>query len=141
MAIVLPSEWNLCVIVPIFKKANQLLCKYFRDTALVNTAYKVLTTIRSIEMLCSHVAMSEFDIPSHLITLIKTILFNVDCRVRIQNDLTCTTKRGLGQGNSVSCGFFNLALEKVIRFAEVDRRGAIMNKSIQILAYAVIMIQ
>lgn len=46
------------------------------------------------------------------------------------------THKGLWQGDALSCLLFNLALEKVIRESEIDTRGTIFNKSIQLLAYA-----
>jgi sorting nexin-29 len=37
---------------------------------------------------------------------------------------------------TLACLLFNISLEKVIRDAEVETRGTIFNKSVQILAYA-----
>jgi len=42
---------------------------------------------------------------------------------------------GLRQGDALSCMFFNLALEKVIRDSEIETEGTTYNKSTQILAY------
>ena len=47
-----------------------------------------------------------------------------------------TTRTGLRQGDSLSCLLFNLALEKAIRDSQINTRGTILNKSIQLLAYA-----
>ncbi|XP_054091506.1 uncharacterized protein LOC105219282 isoform X2 [Zeugodacus cucurbitae] len=46
------------------------------------------------------------------------------------------TKRGFRQGDSLSCDFFNLMLERIIRAAELNREGTIFYKSVQLLAYA-----
>lgn len=66
-------------------------------------------------------AMSEFGIPHHLISLIKST-------VRVANELSSSLKaqKGLFETRRPSLGmFFNVALEKVI-----------INKSLQRLAFA-----
>jgi sorting nexin-29 len=45
-------------------------------------------------------------------------------------------KNGLRQGDALACLLFNIALEKVIRDANINTRGTIFFKSVQILAYA-----
>jgi sorting nexin-29 len=45
-------------------------------------------------------------------------------------------KEGVRRGDTLACLLFNMSLEKVIRDAEVETRGIIFNKSIQILVYA-----
>jgi len=45
-------------------------------------------------------------------------------------------RNGLRQGDALACILFNIALEKIIRDANVNRRGNIFYKSVQILAYA-----
>ena len=65
-------------------------------------------------------------------------LSNTTSSVRIGKDLSepFDTKRGFRQGDSLSCDFFNLMLEKIIRAAELNRSGTILYKSVQLLAYA-----
>ena len=46
-----------------------------------------------------------------------------------------TTQTGLRQFDSLSCLLFNLAQEEAIRDSQINTRGIIMNKSIQLLAY------
>ena len=43
---------------------------------------------------------------------------------------------GLRQGDALACILFNMALEKIIREANINQRGNILYKSVQILAYA-----
>ena len=83
-------------------------------------------------------AMEEFEIPKKLINLTKATLKNVKCRVKIQNQLSdeFMAHKGLRQGDALSCLLFNIALEKVIRESNIDTRGTIFNKSVQLLAYA-----
>jgi hypothetical protein len=50
------------------------------------------------------------------------------------------TRKGLRQGDALSCMLFNTALEKAVRVAGLDSRGTILHKSAQILAYADIVI-
>ena len=44
--------------------------------------------------------------------------------------------KGLKQGDGMSCLLFNIAVEKIIRDAELETKGTIYSKPIQILAYA-----
>ena len=46
------------------------------------------------------------------------------------------TKRGVKQGDGLSCDLFNLCLEYVIRRAEIETTGTIFNKTLQPLGYA-----
>lgn len=46
------------------------------------------------------------------------------------------TSRGLGQGDTLSCILFNIALAKVARGSRIETKGTTCNKTIQILAYA-----
>ena len=52
---------------------------------------------------------------------------NAKIQVRIQSDLSdpITTKLGLGQGDSLACLLFNLALENVTRDAGIQTNGTI----------------
>lgn len=82
--------------------------------------------------------MIDFDIPYHLVSLIEMTFASVECQVWVQNDLSrpFKTQVGLCQGDALSCVLFNLALESIIRRSEVNTRGIIINRSVQILAYA-----
>ncbi|XP_049301820.1 LINE-1 retrotransposable element ORF2 protein isoform X6 [Bactrocera dorsalis] len=77
---------------------------------------------------CLYAAMSEFGIPAKLIRLCKLTLSNTKSSVRIGKNLSepFDTKRGFRQGDSLSCDFFNLLLEKIIRAAELNRAGTIV---------------
>jgi sorting nexin-29 len=83
-------------------------------------------------------AMEEFHVPRKLRGLVELTLKTVRCRVKTCNGITGSfeTKKGLRQGDALSCLLFNLALEKVIRETSLDIRGTILHKSLQILAYA-----
>jgi hypothetical protein len=82
-------------------------------------------------------AMKEFKIPKKLVHLTEAILRRVACSVKIYNDVyeSFTTQRGVRQGDALACLLFNLALEKVIQNAGIEKRGTIYHKSIQFLAY------
>ena len=45
-------------------------------------------------------------------------------------------RNGLRQGDALACILFNIALEKTIRDANINQRGNIFYKSVQILTYA-----
>ena len=46
------------------------------------------------------------------------------------------TKRGVKQGDGLSCDLFNMCLEFVIRRAGIETSGTIFNRSLQPLGYA-----
>jgi hypothetical protein len=80
----------------------------------------------------------EMGIPMKLVKLTRAALKSVRSRVKIQGitSETFETKRGLGQGDSLSCYLFNLSLERVIRDAKLDIRGNIYTRTVQVMAYA-----
>lgn len=84
-------------------------------------------------------AMSEFGIPHKLISLCRMTVANTRCTIKGSEDDAATfeTKNGFRQGDALSCDFFNLCLEKIVRTAGARvNRGTIFNKSTQLLAYA-----
>jgi hypothetical protein len=70
---------------------------------------------------------------------LEITLRNVRCKVKTPSGITdpFDTKKGLRQGDALSYMLFNIALEKAVREANLDIRGTILHKSVQILAYAV----
>jgi sorting nexin-29 len=58
--------------------------------------------------------------------------------VKIQNELSRSFHicNGLRQGDALACILFNIALEKIIREANINQCGTIFYKPVQILAYA-----
>jgi hypothetical protein len=66
-------------------------------------------------------------IPMKLGKLTRAPLKSVRSRVKIQGltSETFESKRGLRQGDSLSCYLLNLALKRVIRDAKLDVRGNI----------------
>jgi len=85
-----------------------------------------------------YATMSEFGIPSKLIRLCEMTLRNAKCVVKVGNDLSepFDAKRGFRQGDSLSCDFFNLLMEKIISAAGLKHNGTIFYKSVMPLAYA-----
>ena len=41
----MPTDWNLSIICPIHKTGDLMECSNYRGVSLLNTAYKVLSTI------------------------------------------------------------------------------------------------
>ena len=74
-------------------------------------------------------AMKGFKIPNKLVHL-TAISRRVTCSVKIYNDVSesFTTQRGVRQGDALACLLFNLALEKVIQNAGIEKRGTIYHK-------------
>jgi len=58
-------------------------------------------------------------------------------KVKIQNELSGSfhIQNGLRQGDALACILCNIALEKIIREANINQRGNIFYKSVQILVY------
>jgi sorting nexin-29 len=83
-------------------------------------------------------AMLELGIPSKLLRLTQDMMEGTTAKVKIQNELSESFHRrnGLRQGDALACILFNIALEKIIREANINQRGNIFYKSVQILAYA-----
>jgi sorting nexin-29 len=59
-------------------------------------------------------------------------------KVKVQNELSESfhIQNGLKQDDALACILFNVTLEKIIREANINQRGNIFYKSVQILAYA-----
>jgi sorting nexin-29 len=60
------------------------------------------------------------------------------CKVKTPSGITdpFDTKKGLQQGDELSCMLFNIALEKAVREANLDIRGTVLHRSVQIVACA-----
>jgi hypothetical protein len=82
-------------------------------------------------------AVEEFTLPGKLRRLAEVTLENVRCKVKTQNGISApfSTRKGLRQGDALSCMLFNIALEKAVTVAGLDTIGTILHKSVQI-AYA-----
>lgn len=81
--------------------------------------------------------MDENGFPGKLTRLIKATMEGVRCSVRISGELSESfeSRRGLRQGDGLSCLLFNIALEGVMRRAEFNMRGTIFNKSGQFICF------
>ena len=82
--------------------------------------------------------MDENGFPGKLTRLIKTMMDGVRCCVKILGGLSSPfeTRRGLRQGDGLSCLLFNIALEGVMRRAGFNMRGTIFTRSGQFVCYA-----
>jgi hypothetical protein len=80
-----------------------------------------------------YAAMEQLKIPGKLIRLVKMTMTGMR-----KDELSgvIKTDRGLRQGDALARLFFNMALEKVIRDAGIQRGDAIYCKLIQLLGYA-----
>ena len=76
--------------------------------------------------------MSEFGILDKLIRLSEMTFRIAECVVKVGSDLTepFDAKRGFRQGDTLSCDFFNLMMEKIICAAGLKHRGTIFYKSV-----------
>jgi len=83
-------------------------------------------------------AMQEFGIPPKLVRLTQATMEGTTAKVKIQNEISGSfhIQNGLRQGDALACILFNIALEKIIHEANINQRGNIFYKSVQILAYA-----
>ena len=83
-------------------------------------------------------AVLKLGISLKLVRLTQAMLESTTTKVKIQNELSESFHmwNGLRQGDAVACILFNMALEKIIREANINQRGNIFYKSVQILAYA-----
>ena len=63
---------------------------------------------------------------------------NTRARVKVDKETSDVfiARRGVKQGDGLSCDLFNLSLEYVIREANIETNGTIFNKSLQALGYA-----
>jgi sorting nexin-29 len=90
----------------------------------------------SINRQSLYVAMRDMGIPAKLIRLTELSMTNNSAMIKLRNVLSrqFDIKEGVRQGDPLACLLFNISLEKVMRDAEVETRGTIFNKSVQILA-------
>lgn len=70
--------------------------------------------------------------------MVKATMDRVMCVVRVSGTLSSPfeSRRGLRQGDGLSCLLFNVALEGVVRRAGIDTSGTIFRKSVQLLGFA-----
>ena len=99
--------------------------------------------------------LQEFGIPNKIIRLVHMTLNKSKSKIKIQGEYSreFEIRRGLRQGDSLSCILFNITLERVIRNIHINTRetitryflrdnehqqttGTIYNQPIQYLAYA-----
>jgi hypothetical protein len=81
--------------------------------------------------------MQELGIPPKLVRLTQATMEDTAAKVKIQNELSGSfhVQNRLRQGDALACILFNTALEKIIHEANINQRGNICYKSVQILAH------
>lgn len=123
---------QLFILHQILEKTNEFNIDTFHFFIDFKAAYDSILRPKLYE------AMNELEIPETLINLTKMTMSRVVCCVKIQNDISnpFETEVGVRQGDALACLLFNIALDKVVREAQLNNRGTIFNKSTQILAYA-----
>jgi hypothetical protein len=82
--------------------------------------------------------MKAFKFPDKLVILVKGTMESSQCLVTMQSDLSDTLKimNTLRQCDSIAGLLFNVALEKVVSDANIQTRGTVFCKSIQLSAHA-----
>jgi Reverse transcriptase (RNA-dependent DNA polymerase) len=82
--------------------------------------------------------MAEFGFPHKLIRLLKAILQDVRCCVKVEGRLTGSFKSEieLRQGDGTSTMLFNIALKGIVRRSGVETSGTIFTKSTHMLGFA-----
>ncbi|XP_062707776.1 uncharacterized protein LOC134288081 [Aedes albopictus] len=82
--------------------------------------------------------MDENSFPGKLTRLIRATMDGVQNSVRISGELSSSfeSRRGLRQGDGLSCLLFNIALEGVMRRAGLNSRSTIFTKSSQFVCFA-----
>ncbi|KAE9537576.1 hypothetical protein AGLY_006599 [Aphis glycines] len=188
----IPEEWKTAIICPIFKKGNPTRTENYKGISLLDTCYKILTTL-ILERLNPYVEeivgnyqcgfrreisttdqvfalrqiMSKYyefgkdlhlvfvdykqaydsvdrkelwkalvilGIPKKYVYLIKACYEKTLCRVCYIQGISdpFEVKSGLKQGDALSPALFNLALEKIIRDTNDDRRLEISNEQVML---------
>jgi Reverse transcriptase (RNA-dependent DNA polymerase)/Endonuclease/Exonuclease/phosphatase family len=190
----IPEEWTLGIIVPIPKAGDLKVCSNYRRITLLNTAYKILTslilkrlkeygereigeyqngfrtgrsTVDAIHTLTQviekcyerdidlHVIFIDFKqafdslkrnimikdakrlgVPAKLIRMVKMTLEGSKAAIKTNEGITKAIEIGKGvrQGDGLSAMLFNMSLEGIIRDCGI--KGSIIQKSVQIIAYA-----
>ena len=61
---------------------------------------------------------------------------NAHCSIKVGADLTESfdVKKGFRQGDALSCDFFNIILERIVRDSQANPGGTIFQNSVQLLA-------
>jgi sorting nexin-29 len=82
--------------------------------------------------------MLKFGIPQKIVRLTQATIEGTTAKVMVKNELSerFHTRNGWRQGDAFVCILFNIALVKIIRDANINQRGNVFYKSVQILAYA-----
>ena len=80
--------------------------------------------------------MDEYRFSDKLTRLIKAAMDRVMCYVRVSGVLVdpFESRRGLRQGNDLSCALFNIALAVKVRKAGIDTKGTISQSQFNYLA-------
>ena len=92
----------------------------------------------SIERHYLYETLRDFKVPKKLRNLIEMTLADTKSKVTIggKKSRTIEIKRGLRQGDALSCILFNMTLERAIRKVDINPGGTLLNRTIQILGYA-----
>jgi Reverse transcriptase (RNA-dependent DNA polymerase) len=192
----MPEAWKNAVILPIHKKGDVSDCNNYRGIVLLDTMYKVLSTLIKIRLeayservlgdyqcgfrkgrattdqifllkqVLTHCyeyeintfmlfidfraaydsinreklmrALEIFEIPEKLSKLVDMTLTQTKNIIRIDGKESdqFETFQGLRQGDPLSAMLFNMVLESIIRKSGINRKGTLLYKSHQCLAYA-----
>jgi hypothetical protein len=105
------GEWStidqIFTLCQILEKCSE----YGKDTHHLFIGFKA--AYDSIQRSSLYAAMQELNTPQKLIALVKAMVNNTQCQVKIQNRLSepINTKNGVRQGDALACLLFNIALE------------------------------
>ena len=78
--------------------------------------------------------MHEYGFPDKLTRLIKATMDQVMCYIRVSGVLAdpFESRRGLRQGDGISCAIFSIALEVIVQRADIDTKEAFYAKLEQV---------
>ncbi|CAH1371709.1 unnamed protein product, partial [Tenebrio molitor] len=128
----MPEEWTTGLLIPLLKKGDPTQCSNYRGIMLLNTTYKILTSIirkRLTEHTETKLGEYQNGFRKGKSTIDAIHVISQIIEKSYEYDI-----EGVRQGDALSTTLFNIALDGVIKAAGLDR--AITVSATQAIAYA-----